>query len=167
MNPKIKMIDHNHPEHKSIRPLVKLINSAAGSSECAAKGVEEEDEEEKASEEDVECHPCGDGLDGYEAGNRKTVNVNSPYKPSEAEVDDHYLTHLPYRSWCRHCIRGRGKETSHQQQAGVEGTVPEFHMDFCFPGYEEQSSEYLTVLVARMRGTRMTMSSVVPSKFRR
>ena len=53
------MIDSNHLEHKSIRPLVKMINSAAGSSECAAKGVEEEEEEP-----DMECHPCGDGLDG-------------------------------------------------------------------------------------------------------
>ena len=37
-------------------------------------------------------------------------------------------------------------------------------MDFCFPGYEESASEYLTVLVVRMRDTRMTMSTVVPSK---
>ena len=42
--------------------------------------------------------------------------------------------------------------------------MPEFHMDFCFPGNEEAASEHLTVLVIRMRHTTMTMSAVVPSK---
>ncbi len=32
-----------------------------------------------------------------------------PYQPTKEEVDQHNLTHLPYRSWCRHCVRGRGK----------------------------------------------------------
>ena len=50
------------------------------------------------------------------------------------------------------------------KQGEEDRTVPEFHMDFCFPGNEESASEHLTVLVIRMRGTRMTMSTVVPSK---
>ena len=142
------------------------MNSTTERSECAAEGVEEAEEAKEAEDEapEMECHPCGEGLDGHEAGKRDTIRVATPYKPTRDEVEDHNLTHLPYRSWCRHCIRGRGKETSHQQQDGEDRTVPEFHMDFCFPGYEESSTEYLTVLVARMRGTRMTMSTVVPSK---
>ena len=155
-------------EHEDLRPLKKTINSAtgktegaaevvepaAGRPECAAEGVEPE----------MECHPCGEGVDETEAGKRETTRLPTPYKPSQDEVDDHDLSHLPYRSWCKHCIRGRGKETSHFKQGEEDRTVPEFHMDFCFPGYEESSTEYLTVLVARMRGTRMTMSTVVPSK---
>ena len=156
--------------HDDIRPLGKTINSAAGRSECAAEDVEPDGAEERAegvageTEPEMECHPCGEGMDKEEAGKRKTIRVATPYKPSEAEVEDHDLTHLPYRSWCKHCIRGRGKETSHQQQSQEDRSVPEFHMDFCFPGYEESKDDYLTVLVVRMRGTRMTMSTVVPSK---
>ena len=89
--------------HEDLRPAKKTINSATGGPECAAEGVEPA----------VECKPCGEGIDGTEPGTRKTIRVATPYKPSQAEVDDHYLTHLPYRSWCKHCIRGRGKETSH------------------------------------------------------
>ena len=37
-------------------------------------------------------------------------------------------------------------------------------MDLCFPVNEESASEHLTVLVIRMRDTRMTMSSMVPSE---
>ena len=29
-----------------------------------------------------------------------------PVKPSDAEVEEHRLTHHVYRSWCRHCVEG-------------------------------------------------------------
>ena len=156
-------------EHKSIRPVMKTINGAANRADCAADDVEEglhETEPEEGAEPEREggdpdpsCGVCGE-----ESGIRGTVLVPTPYKPSQNEVEEHYLTHFPFRSWCRHCIRGRGKEARHLKQSGENGTVPEFHMDFCFPGNEEAASEHLTVLVIRMRGTRMTMSTVIPSK---
>ena len=34
--------------------------------------------------------------------------AQDPRKPSQSEGDQHNLTHLPYRSWCTHCVRGRG-----------------------------------------------------------
>ena len=135
--------------HEDLRPLRKTINSAAGRTECAAEGVEPDSATARTecAAEDVEpgmeCHPCAEGIDKEEAGKRKTIRAATPYKPSQAEVEDHDLTHLPYRSLCKHCIRGRGKETGHQQQCGEDRAVPEFHRDFCFPGYEEPSSEYL------------------------
>ena len=33
--------------------------------------------------------------------------------PTQAEVDRHNLTHLPFRNWCPHCMKGRGKEAPH------------------------------------------------------
>ena len=35
----------------------------------------------------------------------------SPTQRTRKEIQEHVLTHLPPRSWCRHCLRGRG--TSH------------------------------------------------------
>ena len=32
----------------------------------------------------------------------------SPTMPSAAEVEEHRITHIPYRSWCRECVMGRG-----------------------------------------------------------
>ena len=147
----------NRDDLRPLKPLKKVINSATGKTEEAAKVDEPAQVRPECAAEgvepDMECRPCGEGVQESEAGKRETIRLQTPYKPSQEEVDDHDLTHLPYRSWCRHCIRGRGTETSHFAQEAEDRTVPEVHMDFCFPGFEESKDDYLTVLVARMRGT--------------
>ena len=40
-----------------------------------------------------------------------------PVLLSEAEVEQHELTHLPFRSWCRHCVRAKGKESPHHESS--------------------------------------------------
>ena len=111
----------------------------------------------------MECQPCGGGDRG--AAKTRWVKMLDPkLPPSQAEVDFHAMTHLPYRNWCEHCVKGRGKEMSHTKTAekNKPNTI-EFHMDFCFPG-EEGGEGALTILVIRERLTRMTMASAVPSK---
>ena len=115
--------------------------------------------EVEVEEEGVEIDSENEGQNGE----REVKKLNSPIKPSKEEIETHNLTHLPYRNWCRHCVRGRGKEAAHRTGTGEIGDHPEFHFDWCFPG-EEEAGKTLTVLVGRMRGTRMTMSSVSPSK---
>ena len=56
--------------------------------------------------------------------------------PTRAEIEEHNLTHLPYRSWCRHCVRGREKEFPHKR-VGEQGELPELHLDMCFLGEEK------------------------------
>ena len=93
-------------------------------------------EVEEPSGENVEesrCHPCV-GEDEEESGERPVKKMQSPLLPTPAEVGEHNLTHLPYRSWCRHCVRGRGKEASHVKSQNEPGDVPEFHFDWCFTG---------------------------------
>ena len=72
-----------------------------------------------------------DEVEGQEvqAGARAPMKVQDPVLPTQAEIDEHMTTHLPYRSWCRFCIRGCGKAADHKQQDKVEHIVPEFHMD--------------------------------------
>jgi hypothetical protein len=55
----------------------------------------------------------GDEEDGtedenIEGGIRFTKKLKDPLMPSVEEVAEHRITHLPYRNWCRHCVRGRG-----------------------------------------------------------
>ena len=45
-----------------------------------------------------------------ETGMRKMLKKLDPSKPTDEERREHELTHLPFRSWCRHCVRGRGRE---------------------------------------------------------
>ena len=45
--------------------------------------------------------------------------------PTQAEVDRHNLTHLPFRNWCPHCMRGRGKEAPRRAVKEGKGELPE------------------------------------------
>ena len=97
------------------------------------------------------------------------MKVLDPVEPTEQEVAEHFLTHLPFRNWCRHCARGRGVEIPHQKGTG-ERTLPEVHFDFCFMGDEvkgkdgTKAEETMPVLVVREVKSKMTLSTAVPSK---
>ena len=92
---------------------------------------------------------------------RVLKKMQNPMLPSKAEREMQELTHVPFRSWCEHCVRGRGEGVRHE--AGKERPEQtEVHMDF-FVGDEDQN-EKLAVLAARERTTRMTVSTVAPSK---
>ena len=39
-----------------------------------------------------------------------------PLSPSLEEQAKHNLTHLPFRSWCRHCVMGKALEDPHKRQ---------------------------------------------------
>ena len=101
--------------------------------------------------------------DEGEAGTRTTRKMLNPALLSPDEVLEHNKTHLPFRNWCRHCARGRGVEMAHRTVKQESG-LPELHLDFAFFGEEGEPGNTITVLVARERTTRMTMSSAVPSK---
>ena len=96
-------------------------------------------------------------------GDGKIIEVHDPKLFTEEEVRQHLLCHLPYRSWCHHFIRGRGRERDHRKQLEdhVEG-IPEYHLDYYFPG--DELGQRLTILVAVERNSRMKKAVVVPSK---
>ena len=51
-----------------------------------------------------------DEQEDHEAGRRKVRKLHDPKLPSETEVREHHCSgHMPYRSWCHHCVRGRGR----------------------------------------------------------
>ena len=67
----------------------------------------------------------GDDLDGFEdlfgpeEAEREEVQpprrLGDPVLPSTQEVADHKCTHLPYRSWCKWCVQGRGVGPQHYE----------------------------------------------------
>ena len=123
-------------------------------------GVEEKRAEE--TDESLNEHVMDGDLE-RENGQRKVKHVHDPKLPSSEEVRQHNLTHVPYRSWCPHCVRGRGKEMDHKRRKGEdEQGIPEYHLDYCFPGDED--GQRLTVLVVVERHTKMKKSVVVPQK---
>ena len=120
------------------------------------------------------CHPCGvnggevvdvEGVQSDEEaenGERRTVKIQDPSMPTRAAREEHEKTHLPFRSWCRHCVRGKGKEMPHQTKQD-EGDGNEMSFDFYFLG-DEDGSRPIPTLMAIDRRSKMKMCSPVPSK---
>ena len=131
----------------TIRPKQERV-----SGERWVRGVGEEEEVEIEME----------GADESAVGDKKVKKMQDPLLPSEKEVQEHQVTHLPFRSWCPHCVKGRAKEMHHRRQPHTERGVDEFHLDYCFPG--DEFGFKLTVLVGVERHTGMKLASVVPTK---
>ena len=49
---------------------------------------------------------------------RQPKMLANPITVSKKQREEHELTHLPYRSWCAHCVRGRGRSTAHKAKKG-------------------------------------------------
>ena len=70
-----------------------------------------------------------------------------PAKPTQAELDEHYSKgHAAYRSWCEHCVKGRGRASPHAVVS--EGELPEVGVDYACLGPE---GSQVTILVGWKR----------------
>ena len=49
----------------------------------------------------------------------------SENQPSSQEVQEHAKTHIPYHSWCAHCVRGTGGEmiSTGQEEEGEDQEI--------------------------------------------
>ena len=83
------------------------------------------------------------------AESAKNKSVPDVKGPSRKEREEHEATHCIYRSWCKHCVKGRGREDGHQRKttADERPEVPTIAMDYCFMGKEDKKP--LTILVIK------------------
>ena len=56
--------------------------------------------------------------------------ARDPGCPTEKQVEDHRLTHLPYRTWCKWCNLGRGRGLQRKQSPKSE--IPVVGIDYFF-----------------------------------
>ena len=59
----------------------------------------------------------------------KAKVMPDPGEPSEKEIEEHVVDHVPYRSWCSHCARGRGVGKPHRERKD-EQDIPVFGLDY-------------------------------------
>ena len=45
---------------------------------------------------------------------RRPLFRKSENQPSSQELQEHMKTHIDYRSWCAHCVGGRGRNDPHR-----------------------------------------------------
>ena len=71
-----------------------------------------------------------------------------PYKPTEDEVLAHSVSHLPFRAWCSHCVKGLALDWPHRSDYGPPPDIPMIAMDFCFVN-TESDDDVLTILAMK------------------
>ena len=87
--------------------------------ETEAKMEEKGDSEDKAEVEVLE--EKSDSEDKGETEEGRTPNQLTEVRgPTRREREEHEATHIPYRSWCEHCVKGRGRKRAHKRKKEQE-----------------------------------------------
>ena len=115
---------------KAIRPLrrttlPRLLSECGGDDAGACVGGGLRGEELNCIEEEV-----------AEAGEEceRQPTLPTPTLPSASDVEKHRCTHCPYRSWCRHCVEGRGREQGHVAADQSARKIAIVGFDYMFVG---------------------------------
>ena len=122
-------------------------------------------DEEEVGQEDIppECHPC---FEETEEG-RKARLVKVDELPSQAEIDEHMLTHVPFRSWCKFFAMGRGVSMPHRAVDKASETIPTVSIDYAFLNEKQEVGDDtcgMPILAIKDRKTGIIQARVVPSK---
>ena len=80
-----------------------------------------------------------------------------PIGPTREEMDQHMLTHIPYRQWCQHCVSGKAKGHPHRSAAGHIREIPTVVMDYMYmkaqPGNREEEGMPILVTCDQVTAT--------------
>ena len=123
-----------------MRPLV----ATGEQGEVAAQ--EQGAEEERRGEEEEEA--------------RCPVRVPEVPTVTAEERAKHEVTHMPFRAWCQHCVRGRGRNRPHLRKRGDtddEIAIPKVALDYFFLGTEgnKASDNPIVIMVDEATGENM------------
>ena len=103
---------------------------------------------DQADDQDQQVEMQEEEDEGQEAKVRKT-----PKGPTQKEREEHEATHIPYRDWCQHCVRGRAINKPHraakdEEEEAKERKVPKVSMDYFFIGQEgDRATEYPMIVM--------------------
>ena len=75
------------------------------------------------------------------------------------------MDHIPFRSWCPHCVKGRGTGLQHRRTK-EEDKVPIFGFDYLFGTHaiEDDQSEEVKIIIAKCQYTKCVFAHAVPQK---
>ena len=88
-----------------------------------------------------------------------------PVNPTRDERALHRLTHIPYETWCSHCVKCRGRNLPHRRLAALpaDGVVPVVAMDLGFLKRLE-ADRNIPFIVARDTKTKITFAHLLEGK---
>ena len=95
---------------------------------------------------------------------QKPVPLPAPMVPSKADVELHNLTHLPYRSWCPHCVAARRPNSHHRKCLHASHrTIRLLVADSAYVR-DHLDVALATVLVVRLKPSNRLMATVCDEK---
>ena len=104
-------------------------------------GASEGDKNSKAMAEDAQCNKnegnikVNKSVMSFETEEEalRPKGVPTPSPPSRQERLEHELTHLPFRSWCELCVKGKCKADQHRATGQLaESEIPVVSVDYAF-----------------------------------
>ena len=116
------------------------------------------------------CGLTDDEIDGQRVSEGIPVRVKkNPALPSEKDVEEHYASnHVPFRSWCKACVMGKGVNSAHfKTNREEEQSVTTVSMDYAFmtnDDVKDSEQGYMPILVMLDRNTGKLNANVVPTK---
>ena len=96
--------------------------------------------------------------DGSKEGLKPKV-VKAGYNPTQKEIDEHMPLHLPYRTWCARCVKGKRHGLPHKtksMQDKDDEQVQVVSIDYMFIGDNQKKNEEkgMPILVVKDRKPR-------------
>ena len=103
----------------------------------------------QATGQDVHGEAIGERAEHSGAGEEgRAPNVlRGPTRVSRREIEEHELTHTPYRSWCRYCVRGRARNAPHRRSEEDRNKTPRISMDYFFMSTVDEAASSNPLLV--------------------
>jgi ribosome-binding protein aMBF1 (putative translation factor) len=63
---------------------------------------------------------------------RKAQAMRDPGSPTTQEVEEHNITHLPFRGWCPACVAGKARDRPHRKVDHQSDSLPQIVFDYGF-----------------------------------
>lgn len=83
----------------------------------------------------------------------KAKPLTMPKQPTAQEIQEHNITHLPYRSWCPVCIQSKGRQANHPKQTVRQPIV---QIDFTYiKGHGDKTTTPILTAIDIQTGTAM------------
>ena len=116
--------------------------------------------------EDVEL-TVGDEGPSEEGATARGVTV--PIRPSQEEVNKHMLTHIPFRSWCPHCVKGKAVDKRHRDsKSNSNACIPIVSIDYAYmteeDKHESEDTGVMPIIVMHDSMSKAVTADVVTSK---
>ena len=140
------------------------------------KGLEDDEaldtHGEIRSEEVLDNHEMKDGEEESEQEieeGQKAKQIRQPQQPTRQELEEHELTHVPFRDWCVHCCKGKVRNNPHRvnkekDEETKENATTTISMDYMYLTGKNKEDDKYPILVMVDRKTKAIVGHAVQCK---